>query len=116
LVERTAGETAPALAAMLARLDGHPLVGEIRAIGGLGAIEIVAEPGTNRRFSPEGSAAPILRDACVERGLMVRAVRDTVIMCPPLVITTEEIGRMGDILAAALDATAKILRKVEIAG
>lgn len=115
LVERTARETAPALAAMLARLDGHSIVGETRAIGGLGAIEIVAERGTNRRFAPEGSAAAVVRDACIERGLMVRAVRDTIIMCPPLVITAEEIVRMGDILSAALDMAAKTLGKVNIA-
>lgn len=114
LVERTADETAPALAAMLARLGGHPLVGETRAVGGLGAIEIVAEPGTNRRFAPEGLAGSVMRDAGIERGLMVWAVRDTVVMCPPLVITAEEIARMGDILAAALDAAAQALCDVEI--
>lgn len=107
LVERTANETAPAFARMLAKIGKHPLVGEARSIGLMGAVEIVAEPGTNKRFEgPAGAAATLVRDECIARGLMVRAVRESIIMCPPLVITLEEISTMGQVIAAALDAAA----------
>jgi putrescine aminotransferase len=116
LVERTATQSGPHLAAALARLAAHPLVGEVRSLGLIGAVEIVARKGTNERFGgKEGSAAPIVRDACIRRGVMVRAVRDTLIMAPPLVITPEEIDGIVDTIAAALDETTPKLRAIPAA-
>ncbi|MGG2357344.1 aspartate aminotransferase family protein, partial [Salmonella enterica] len=78
LVERTRDDTGPNLAKALAeRLAPHPLVGEARSLGLIGAVEIVAEKGTNRRFGAGGQAGPIVRDECIARGLMVRAIRDS---------------------------------------
>ena len=65
---------------------------------------IVAEKGTNRRHGKGGQAAPIVRDHCIARGLMVRAVRDAIVMSPPLVITHAEIDQLVDTIKAALDA------------
>lgn len=109
LVERTRDVTGPQLARRLATLADHPLVGETRSLGLIGAVEIVREKGTNQRFG-EGGTAHIVRDLCIERGLMVRAVRDSIVMSPPLVITTAELDRMIDIIADALDAAAPVLR------
>lgn len=107
LVERTRDDTGPYLAKALAeRLAPHPLVGEARSLGLIGAVEIVAEKGTNRRFGAGGQAGPIVRDECIARGLMVRAIRDSIVMSPPLVITHAEIDQLVDTIAAALDATA----------
>ena len=104
LVDRTREDTGPYLARALAeRLAPHPLVGEARSLGLIGAVEIVAEPGTNRRFGAGGQAGPIVRDACIARGLMVRAIRDTIVMSPPLVITHAEIDRLVDTIRAALN-------------
>jgi len=116
LVDRVRDDIGPYFAAALKRLDGHPLVGQTRSLGLIGAVEIVAEPGTNRRFGgKEGAAGPIVRDACIAGGLMVRAVRDSIVMCPPFVITREEVDRMVAIIAAALDASAEKLRALDIA-
>ena len=103
LVERVRDDLGPYLAKALARLDGHPLVGEARSLGLIGAVEIVSRKGTNARFEPAGSAGPLVRDACIARGLMVRAIRDSIVMCPPFVITHAEIDRLVAIIAAALD-------------
>ena len=104
LVARTANESGPHLAAALARLAKHPLVGETRSMGLIGAVEIVAEKGTNRRFGgAPGKAGPIVRDICIENGLMIRAVRDTLVMSPPLVISAAEIDRIADTIALSLD-------------
>ena len=103
LVDRVANDIGPHFAAALARLRSHPLVGEVRTLGLIGAVELVAEAGTNRRFGAGGIAGPIVRDACIARGLMVRAVRDSIVMCPPFVITHDEVDRMAAIIAAALD-------------
>jgi putrescine aminotransferase len=113
LVERTATETGPHLAARLAELAAHPLVGDARSLGLLGAIEIVSRQGTNQRFGgEEGKAGPIVRDQCIRNGLMVRAVRDTIVMSPPLVITLDELDRMISILRKSLDACEPVLRQI----
>ncbi len=109
LVERNATETGPQFAAMLARVGQHALVGEVRSLGLIGAVEFVSEPGTNRRWGKPGVAGMAVRDACIARGLMVRAVRDSIVMCPPFVITAAEIERIGDIVLAALDEAREAL-------
>jgi len=104
LVGRTARDTGPYLAAAMAeRLAPHPLVGEARSLGLIGAVEIVAEKGTNRRFGKGGQAGAIVRDHCIARGLMVRGIRDSIVMSPPLVITHAEIDQLVDTIVAALD-------------
>ena len=113
LVERTREDTGPYLAQALQRLAAHPLVGEARSLGLIGAVEIVAEKGTNRRHGKGGQAGPIVRDACIARGLMVRAIRDSIVMSPPLVITHAEIDRIVDTIAAALDASAGALAALD---
>lgn len=110
LIERTREVTGPYLAKALKRLDDHPLVGEARSIGLLGALEIVAEKGTNLRFKgAEGHAGPVVRDICIKNGLMVRGIRDTIVMCPPLIITEAEIDRIVDILEASLNEAEPVL-------
>jgi putrescine aminotransferase len=104
LVARTAEDTGPYLARGLKELAAHPRVGEARSLGLLAAVEIVSRPGTNQRFGgAEGKAGPIVRDFCINNGLMVRAIRDSIVMCPPLVISHEEIDRMLSIIRRSLD-------------
>jgi putrescine aminotransferase len=112
LVARTREDTGPYLAKALATLKGHPLVGEVRSVGLIGAVEIVAEPGTNTRWGgAEGTAGPIVRDLCIANGLMVRGIRDTIVMCPPLIITHAEIDTLVGIIAKALDEALPVLQK-----
>ena len=110
LVRRTREDTGPYLAQRLAELARHPLVGEARSLGLIGAVEIVAEPGTNRRFGGSGKAGIVVRDICIANGLMVRGVKDSIVMSPPLIITHAEIDRMIGIIAAALDEAEPVLR------
>ena len=113
LVARTRDETGPYLAQALKRLDSHPLVGEARSVGLLGAVEIVAEKGTNKRWGgKEGNAGPIVRDFCIENGLMVRGIRDTIVMCPPLTITKQQIDDLVDIIAKSLDQSLPVLKAI----
>jgi putrescine---pyruvate transaminase len=111
LVERTAEDTGPYLAKALDRLRDHALVGEARSVGLIGGVEIVSRKGTNERFAgKEGTAGPIVRDICIRNGLMVRAIRDTLVFCPPLIITHAEIDRLVDTMRTALDAAESTLR------
>ena len=111
LVERTADDTGPYLARALAGLADHPLVGEVRSLGLIGAVEIVSAKGTNQRFGgKEGVAGPIVRDLCIKNGLMIRAIRDTVVMSPPLVISHGEIDQLIAIIRRSLDEAEPVLR------
>jgi len=107
LVERTRDDTGPYLATALATLADHPLVGEVRSVGLLGAVEIVADKATGARFGgKEGIAGPMVRDLCIENGLMVRGIRDTIVICPPLIVTHDEIDGLVAIIRKALDLAA----------
>ncbi len=111
LVTRTREVTGPYLAKALQRLVGHELVGEVRSKGLLGAVEIVSELGTNHRFGgKEGKAGPIVRDACIANGLMVRGIRDSIVMCPPLIVSTTEIDFMIDTIEKSLNQCLPALR------
>ncbi len=103
LVQRVHDDIGPYFNQALKRLDSDPLVGETRSLGLIGAVEIVSKPGTNERFTgKEGKAGPVVRDACIKNGLMVRGIRDSIVMCPPLIITKAEVDRMVDIIAKSL--------------
>ena len=111
LIERTRDVTGPYLAKALKRLEAHPLVGQVRSLGLIGAVEIVSEKGTNQRFKgAEGTAGPIVRDLCIKNGLMVRGIRDSIVMCPPLIITEAEIDQIVDIIEKALNEAEPVLR------
>ena len=111
LVERVRDEIGPYFAKAMSSLADHPLVGEVRTIGLIGAVEIVSRKGSNDRFTgEEGHAGPVVRDLCIAGGLMVRAIRDSLVACPPLIITEAEVDRLVAILRAALDAAEPVLR------
>jgi putrescine aminotransferase len=110
LVRRTREESGPHLARGLLALADHPLVGETRSLGLIGAVEIVADKARRRRFGePPAKAGPIVRDLCIANGLMIRAVRDTLVMSPPLTMSFAEIDRMLAIIRASLDQAGPIL-------
>ncbi len=116
LVERTAHDTGPYLARALATLADHPLVGEVRSLGLIGAVEIVSKKNTNQPFGgKEGPAGMIVRDLCIKKGLMVRGVRDSIVMSPPLIIAHTEIDKLVDTIRAALDEAEPQLRKLDVA-
>ncbi|MFD0917726.1 aspartate aminotransferase family protein [Pseudahrensia aquimaris] len=112
LIERVRDDTGPYLLERLQEVIGdHPLVGEVRGMGLLAAIEIVKDRETGERFPNEGSAAVCVRDHSIEAGMMMRAVGDTMILSPPLIWTRETIDEAAAICKVALDkAAADLLR------
>lgn len=112
LVERVKTDTGPYFAkALQERIAGHPLVGEVRSFGLMGAIEIVKNKATKERFAPAGSAAVVVRDHAIANGMMLRATGDTMILSPPLIWTRATIDSACDRIAKALDLAAKDLHK-----
>ena len=94
----------------LASLNDHPIVGETRGVGLLGAIELVKGKNPIERFAPETGAGMICRGHCFEEGVIMRAVRDAMFLCPPLVITNDEIDEMFGLVRRCLDLTARDLK------
>ncbi|MEN0041200.1 MAG: aspartate aminotransferase family protein [Pseudomonadota bacterium] len=110
LIERVKTETGPYLAERLKEVVGnHRIVGEVRGFGLLAAVEIVKDKTTNTRFDSELDAAAVVRDHCIEAGMMMRAVGDTMILSPPLTWTKETIDEAADLALIALDKAANDL-------
>jgi putrescine aminotransferase len=107
-VERVAEKTAPFFQRRLREaFAGHPLVGEVRGAGLIGAVELSPDPAARARFEPEGAfGARVLRES-IARGVLFRAVRDSLCFCPPLVIGEGEIDAMIGVARESLDAAAR---------
>ncbi|MNF72509.1 Adenosylmethionine-8-amino-7-oxononanoate aminotransferase [compost metagenome] len=105
ILERVRAETSPYLQQRLRELADHPLVGEVRGVGMLGAIELVQNKETRARFEGKG-VGMICRGHCFNNGLIMRAVGDTMIISPPLVISKAEIDELVAKARLCLDLTA----------
>lgn len=112
LIERVKTDTGPYFGqALKERIADHPLVGEVRSVGLMGAIEIVSDKATRKRFGPEGHAAVVVRDHAIANGMMLRATGDTMIMSPPLIWTRETIDMACERIRKALDLALADLTK-----
>jgi putrescine aminotransferase len=112
LVDRVRNDTGPYFAkALQERIAGHDLVGEVRSIGLMGAIEIVKDKQTRERFLPSGSAAVVVREHAIAQGMMLRATGDTMILSPPLIWTRDLIDLACERIVRALDLAHADLRK-----
>ncbi len=95
----------PRLQEGLRRFAGHPLVGEVRGVGLIGAVEVVADPATRAPFEPPGKVGGYLAERTQAHGAIVRNLIDSVAFCPPLIITEEEIDALLGCFGRALDDT-----------
>lgn len=111
IVDYARNEAAPYLQGRIAELADHPLVGEVRGVGMLGALELVRDKATRERYAEKGTAGGLCRDICVANGLVMRAVGDTMIMSPPLVISRGEIDELVSLIRRCLDLTLEKLQE-----
>ena len=109
IIENVRDNTGPYLAKRWAELADHPIVGEARSLGLVGAIELVKDKGSRARFDDDCTAGGICRDMSIKNGLVMRATGDTMIIAPPLIITPEQVDELVEKAHRALDATAKAL-------
>ena len=104
-------EVAPRMQDCLRRFQDHPLVGEVRGIGLIGAIELVADKAARTPFDPKASVGGFLAKRAQHHGLIIRPLVDTIAFCPPLIIKEDEIDLMFERFSRALDDTAAMVRK-----
>lgn len=93
---------APIFETRLQALASHSLVGEVRGVGLIAGLEIVADKETKRPFPARQAVAARIAKFCEEEGLIVRALADTIAICPPLIIQGGEVNALFDSLELAL--------------
>ncbi|MEX2494498.1 MAG: aspartate aminotransferase family protein [Woeseia sp.] len=109
LVERVKSDIGPYLQKRWHELAEHPLVGEARMAGLMGALELVASKTPLERFDSKRGVGMLCRDFLVNNGLVMRAVGDTIVVAPPLVITHAEADELIEKAWKCLDLTQQAL-------
>jgi 4-aminobutyrate---pyruvate transaminase len=93
----------------LRKLASHPLVGEVRGEGLIAGLELVEDKNSKRSFDPQLKVGLKAFDHAQRNGLIVRAIGDTVALCPPLIITEAQVQEVVARLKTTLDQTAAAL-------
>lgn len=97
---------APVFEARINALADHDLVGNVRSVGLLGGIELVADKKTRKQFDASTGASAHVAMMCQEEGLITRNIfGDALALCPPLIISEDEINEMFDAMERGLDRT-----------
>ena len=105
-------ELAPRFQERLSALSKSPLVGEARGVGLIGALELVADKNTREQYPAELKIGATLAARALNHGLVVRALPGDVIgICPPLIITKEQIDELFDSLSIAVTETEALVKK-----
>ncbi|PCJ69308.1 MAG: aspartate aminotransferase family protein [Rhodobiaceae bacterium] len=103
---------APTFEKRVAALADHPLVGNSRAKGLIGAVELVADKATKRAFEASQGVGATCMNNAQNHGLIVRAMGgDIVAFCPPLIINDAQINEMFDRFEKGLDDTEAWVQK-----
>ena len=90
----------------------HPLVGEVRGVGLVAGVEMVRDKATKESFQPSDGVGNYFASQALEHGLIIRAIPgDTITLCPPLIITGDEIDDLLGRFGKTLDDTAAWLKK-----
>ena len=95
------------------RLQGyrnHPLVGDVRGVGMVGAVEIVSSKETKEPFATEVGVAPFIQHNAKTHGLIIRTLQNIVAFCPPLIITEDQIDEMFSKFDRTLEDTLDYVR------
>ena len=93
----------------LRKLASHPLVGEVRGEGLIAGLELVEDKASKRSFEPQLKVGLTAFNLAQRNGLVVRAIGDTIALCPPLIITEAQVQEVIARLKTTLDQTAAAL-------
>ena len=108
LIPRVKNEIGPYLQRRLREtFVEHPIVGEVRCVGLLAAVELVRDKKERKFFADPGTIGAHCRNYCFNDGLICRAIRDTMVLAPPLIIRESEVDEIIAKLKSAIDRTAK---------
>lgn len=111
LIPRIQTDIGPYFQTEVKKLAQHPLVGEVRTVGLLAAIELMDDKATHQFFDRDRDVGTHCRNHCFDNGLVMRAIRDIMVLSPPFVITKAEVDEMLDLAWLAINKTAADLAK-----
>jgi len=86
----------------LSALSGHKNVGEIRGLGLLAAVELVADKASKKRFDAADNIGGRIKEALFRRGLISRMFNDTICLAPPLILKDAETDEIAQIVSDAV--------------
>jgi len=109
IVQTVRESTSPYLQKRFRELGEHPLVGEVRGLGMLGALELVKDKQNYVKFDSKQGVGTICRDFCFDNNLVMRAVGDTMIISPPLILQKSDVDDFIERAWQCLDLTQKAI-------
>ncbi|MEA5161162.1 aminotransferase [Cereibacter johrii] len=92
----------PKFEAGLAHLAENPNIGEWRGKGLMGALEAVKDKATKTPFPGDLSVSERIANSCTDHGLICRPLGQSIVLCPPFIMTEAQMDEMFDKLGAAL--------------
>lgn len=90
----------------LKQMQDLPFVGEVRYSGLVGGVELVRDKESKASFDPKSGVGARAAGFAQDEGLVVRAIGDSIALCPPMVINEAELNELFDRLERALARTA----------
>ncbi|TWF56947.1 aspartate aminotransferase family protein [Neorhizobium alkalisoli] len=103
LVERVRDDIGPYFAAAWKSLESHEVVGEAQSVGLMGGLQLAADKATRRRYEKPDDIGTLVRNHCLENGLILRATGDRMLASPALTISRSEVDQVIETLSKALD-------------
>jgi len=94
---------APLLQSGFQKLADHPMIGNVRGVGLLAAIEVMADKKTKTPFDPALKIPTKIMDAARDRGVLLRSLGDSLVCSPPLIVKPSDIEEITGVLALAID-------------
>jgi putrescine---pyruvate transaminase len=95
----------------LNRIADHPNVGEIRGLGMMAAVELVADKSTRASFDPSLKVAERVLQECRKNGVFTRGRGDVVMLAPPLVITEDQLDRLTRTVVDGIEVATAAARR-----
>lgn len=105
VLEQCRYDTGPYLAQRWQELGEHPLVGEVRIAGMVGALELVPKKTERKFFSERGKVGGLCRNIALGNGLILRATYDSMLLSPPLIINRDQIDELFEKTWKSLNET-----------
>ena len=94
------------LQSRLRALESHPLVGEVRGVALIAAVDLVVDKAAKTALDPVGKLGAMVAGIMQEKGVISRAMGDAIAFCPPMIITETQVDEMVDLFTASLDEAA----------
>jgi 4-aminobutyrate--pyruvate transaminase len=95
----------------LSALSDHPLIGEVRGVGLVAAIELVATKDDGTQLKDPGQLGAMVAKELQNNGVIVRNMVDAIGFCPPMIINADQIGDLLRAVRVSLDTTFAIIQK-----